>query len=294
MNPALVTRLADAGIIAPHHEPRPHERGPHSHVFTATAPDGTPLAVKVYRPERPNRVATAAWAAQHLTGLGVPAPRVLFHDSQVCVQTWMSGIALPLLPPQIQMDATRDAAQQLRRTHSLPMAGYGRLNENGIGIHPTWRSWLLALPAGPTLHPVRSVLAEASLRVDDDVHPHLLHGDWTARHVLCTGATVTGIVDLDSARAGDPMCDIAGWSLQEPAPLARALAEGYFRTPPDLSTRLRLVLQRIRISASLLGWHLDRGDTALARLRRDQLHADLDDLAAGTLRTLPRVSPHPH
>jgi Ser/Thr protein kinase RdoA (MazF antagonist) len=126
------------------------------------------------------------------------------------------------------------------------------------------------------------------------IQPRLLHGDWTARHVITDNGAVTGVVDLESVRGGHPLTDIAGWSLQEPAALTDGLLIGYFSTRPsgqtDLATCTVLTVLRLRIAMSLLADHLARADTTQVRLRTAQLHADLADLACGQPPARPRIS----
>jgi aminoglycoside phosphotransferase (APT) family kinase protein len=101
---------------------------------------------------------------------------------------------------------------------------------------------------------------------------------------------ITGIVDLESVRGGDPLSDLAGWSLQEHPLLTTALLTGYFGHPPDEATRVALTLYRLRIASALLRFHLSRGELFSAATKGRQIQADLDDLAAATPRALPRIT----
>src|SRR5437762_2002930 len=106
-----------------------------------------------------------------------------------------------------------------------------------------WSSWP---PTGPALlRRARQALAGVAQVPQRPLR--LLHGDWVARHVLVAAGQITGLVDLQSVLGGDPLTDLAGWSLQEPAPLTEALFAGYGLNQADEPTRLALGLYRLRI-----------------------------------------------
>jgi aminoglycoside phosphotransferase (APT) family kinase protein len=199
------------------------------------------------------------------------------------------------------------AGQLLRRLHTVPVCGYGRLDTTGVGLRPSLRSWILHLPplpqgADPDLHALRAPAHQVlrhHLAVLEAGPAGLLHGDWTARHVIVDDGQVTGVVDLESVRGGDPLADLAGWSLQEPAELSSALFAGYFATPldqpldkvQDESVRMRLALYRVRIAAAMLARHLSHGEHAHVRLRTAQLHGDLAALSCRQPSAQPSVCP---
>lgn len=311
-----VTALLDAaGITDPHTPLVALAAGEDNHVY-ATRAAGRDLIVKVARTTRV-RYGVAAWAAARLAAVGVPAPAVLAHSDRLLVESRCPGIPLdhhhhtnhgapsgPVTVPPAQLAATELAAAAgvlLRRLHTVPVRGYGRLDTTGIGLRPAPHNWILHLPAlprdtDPDLHALR-IQAHQVLRhhlpVLEAVPAGLLHGDWTARHVIVDDRGVTGVVDLESVRGGDPLADLAGWSLQEPAELTGALFTGYFTTPPDHTARTRLALYRVRIAAAMLARHVTRDEHAQVRLRTAQLHADLADLSCRQPATQPRISPTP-
>ncbi|MGH3752872.1 MAG: phosphotransferase [Pseudonocardiaceae bacterium] len=188
----------------------------------------------------------------------------------------------------------------LRKVHSLPVVGFGRLDPTSRAPHVTLAAWLTGqqrppLPTPPDSRASLGTRAAAALReLAPSLSPRppcLLHGDWVARHVLTHGRRVTGIIDLESVRGGDPMADLAGWSLQEPADLTEALFGGYRLDCPDEDTCLRLVLHRIRIGLALTRYHHTTGRWDRAQLHAEQIEADLNDLDAGHLRPVPRIAP---
>ncbi|GAA4471820.1 hypothetical protein GCM10023170_090770 [Phytohabitans houttuyneae] len=297
----LATLLADAGVTGPHTALVPLAAGEDNQVY-ATAVAGRDLVVKGARTSRV-RSGVAAWAAAQLAAVGVPAPTVLGYRGRLLVETRCPGTPLDQHhaghgPPA---DLTAQAGRLLRRIHTVPVRGYGRLDTAGVGLRPCLHSWLLQLPPLPTtatadMHALRAQ-ARQTLRHHlpelAGVPAVLLHGDWTARHVIVNDGRITGIVDLESVRGGDPLADLAGWSLQEPAELTHGLYTGYFTTPPDRPTRLRLALYRVRIAAAMLAQHITNANRAQLRLRTAQLQADLADLSCKQPATQPRITPPP-
>jgi aminoglycoside phosphotransferase (APT) family kinase protein len=198
-------------------------------------------------------------------------------------------------------DAAERAGETLRLLHTIPVSGVGQLDIHGTGHHTSIGSWLRAAakPRIPTTVPdhVHALLErghrtlhQSASSLPPRIQPKLLHGDWTARHVLTDGQDITGILDLESVRGGDPLTDLAGFSLQECAELTRALFTGYFPGGPPAKALLPLTLYRLRIAISLLQYHARCGDTALLDLRAAQIKSELDDLASGVLSPTPRIT----
>lgn len=67
----------------------------------------------------------------------------------------------------------------------------------------------LGLPEG-TIETCFSLLRDAAARYPS-FEPRLLHGDFGPKHIFVDGEEVTGIIDFEEARGGDPVEDIARW-----------------------------------------------------------------------------------
>lgn len=193
------------------------------------------------------------------------------------------------------------AGETLHRIHTITVSGFGRLDTNGAGQHASVHSWLRAAAKAdtPTTLPgdTRALLERSYRtlrrlggRLLPRTQPRLLHGDWVARHVFTDGQDITGVVDLESARGGDPFADLAGFSLQEPAELSQALVAGYFDGTRPVKVLWPLALCRLRIAVSLLHYHASCDDSALIDLRAAQIEAELDDLSRGDLALIPRIT----
>jgi aminoglycoside phosphotransferase (APT) family kinase protein len=268
--------------------------------YTVTASDGLKLVVRVRTSGR-SRYATARYAGRRAASAGLPVPQVLWHDDDACVETRLPGTPLddPHRPVLSRAAAAAHAGALMRRWHALPATGFGPLKPDGTARRSTWQSWLLAVSVGGYPDAAGTTVRRAMTALHDHARrafppqPRLLHGDLVARHVLVSEGTVTGIVDLDSARAGDPLADIAGWTLRDEPGLMGAVITAYFPAPPGVDALTALAAYRVRIALSLLSFHTARGDRAYAATLIDCLNADLDDLALSVPHLLPRHPPHP-
>lgn len=291
----LQGRLASGGIILSPEPLTQIGRGFDNTVLLARTSDGIPVVIKSRRGTRPARYATARWAGEQMRRAGAPTPRILWHDDDFCVETFLAGRPL-CAAGRDALSVARSTGAVLRAVHTIVVDGFGQLDPTGQGPDPTLATWLTGRRpedelrdvdgAGPLSRRVGAALRELAPIVPT-AQPRLLHGDWVARHVLSAARKTTGVVDLESARGGDPAADLAGWSLQEPAELTRALFEGYRLDRGDRELLLRLVLHRLRIGPSLARHHHRNGDTNRTRLHLTQLRVDVDDLDSGWLRAVP-------
>jgi aminoglycoside phosphotransferase (APT) family kinase protein len=297
----LTTLLAGADVTGPYTDLVPLVAGEDNQVYT-TAVAGRDLVVKAARTSRV-RAGVAAWAAARLAAVGVPAPTVLGYRGRLLVETRCPGTPLDQHHTSHSRSANlaAQAGRLLLRIHTVPVRGYGRLDTGGVGLRPCLHSWLLRLPALPPTATADTQALRAQARqalrhhlpLLAGVPAVLLHGDWTARHVIVKDGRITGVVDLESVRGGDPLADVAGWSLQEPAELSHGLYAGYFTSPPDRPTRMRLALYRVRIAAAMLAQHLAKAEHTQLTLRTAQLQADLADLSCQQPAAQPRITPPP-
>jgi hypothetical protein len=197
--------------------------------------------------------------------------------------------------------AARHAGAVLRIAHSIAVAGYGKLSPAGIGPHRSLLDSILAettetlpqCPPGPQGQLVCAARRAVStcLRRLDDPGPRLLLGDCAARHIYLHTDTnmISGFIDLESARGGDPRADIAGFSVREHPLLTRALLDGYFPAGLPAGDLWALTIHRTRIAASLLLFHASRNELDSARHLPATLAADLAAIASGTPTALPAL-----
>jgi aminoglycoside phosphotransferase (APT) family kinase protein len=297
----VAQRLAEAGVIGGTDcQVREFAAGIDNRLYLVISTDGHELVVRSPKHGRRPRYAVAAWAAGLLDDRGIPAARPVWHDQRLSAETRCPGRALAnTMPLRTAEDAALHAGTVLRSMHSIPVNGFGRLSPGGAGHHSTLLAWLMTTPSTSATFELSALNLDIATKLTDHAHllpstePRLLHGDWTSRHVLAEGSQITGIVDLESVRGGDPLADIAGWSLQEAPVLTEALVAGYCSAPLSPQSLTALALYRLRIARSLLDLHMRHDDHDQAQLRARQLRADLDDLANENPRLVPRIAPTP-
>lgn len=300
--PPAAAALSAAGIDATDASFTPLKPGTDSVPFAVTTSDRRELVVKVRRPGSRSRYPVAAWASARMRSAGVPAARILWHDADACVEVRCSGRPIETQPPtRSDLDAVTLAGQMARRLHAIDVDGFGQLDSRGHGQCATMQEWLLqdtgrrdVLVEG---HGLPSLLAEVHRTIAGHAShldwdgPRLLHGDFVGRHLFTDSRHITGLVDLESVRGDDPLTELAGWSLREPAAATEALFAGYFDGPVPEEHLLRLLLLRLRIACSLLHFHGAHGDDDMVRFRASQLHADLADLDHRLVPAIPRITP---
>ena len=129
-----------------------------------------------------------------------------------------------------------------------------------------------------------------------DPGPRLLLGDCAARHIFHDPDTgqVTGFIDLESARGGDPMADLAGFSIREHPGLTQALLEGYFPDGATSDHAWALTLHRARIAARLMAFHLARREHQPTGHLAGLLTADIHAITAQAPAVMPAQQAPPH
>lgn len=311
----LAARIRAAGIPLDQTGLTAYAAGADNAVFAARAIDGRHLIVKT--PLRPNpRYATASWACAALTACGVPVPRILWHGTWIggaaCIETRCTGLPLTGTPDRLDttgttpsepaVQAARQAGALLRIAHSITVGGYGKLSPAGTGTHrslatsisPDLNSLLAPDPTGGLADTARRLVAANLWRLYDG-GPHLLLGDCAARHIFHDPDTaqVTAFIDLESARGGDPLADLAGFSVREHPDLSSALLDGYFPEGATIDQTWALTLHRVRIATHLLLFHLTRGQYQPAEHLADLLVADMNAITSEAPTVLPAHPPSP-
>jgi aminoglycoside phosphotransferase (APT) family kinase protein len=264
--------LAEAGLADPDRPALKSETFGCDNTVYATVLAGQDVLVKA-RKGQGDRYALAAWAAERLAGLGLPAPRILAHGNGLSVETRCSGDSLERDPhPGIAATAGR----ALRRLHQEPAPGFGRLTPDGhCAKHATLDAWLLDLqPQGGLEQGIVAAVA-AHRHLLDCSQPRLLHGDWATRHVFHDRHQLTGIIDLESVRGGDPLADVAGWTLDAAPDIADAFLEGYFSGPPNAAQHLAIALHRLRIAIFIRRWRAAENDRMRLAVVDRAIAADL-------------------
>jgi aminoglycoside phosphotransferase (APT) family kinase protein len=171
---------------------------------------------------------------------GVPAPEVVASGTGPAGEYLILREAPGAPVDTSAKEVLTSAGRELVKLHQVPGNGFGRLNEP---LHPTWTAWLTAQVASldglvdagllPKTHHKR--LTElVTTQSPEPEHPVLLHGDLHPRHLYATNGTLSAIIDWGDALYGDPLFDLARFSIAGPKATS-ALLHGYNLDPtPDL------------------------------------------------------------
>lgn len=175
----------------------------------------------------------------------------------------------------------REAGAVLARTHTIPTAGYGHLDGAGRGRWRTWDVFLLAFlddparrerlerlrrtgPSGGAVVAAIEAAIEVLLARRDVLRAQparLVHHDYEPWHIFADATPgrerITGVIDHESCRGGDPAYDLAQWHVIHDAyaPVA-PVVEGYRAAggwTDGFETRLRLSLVHYRLKELVHG-----------------------------------------
>jgi len=205
-----------------------------------------------------SRVALEGWAYERVRRLGVPCPKVIAVDAgrrlfpaRYVLMEKVPGQPLSALqlPPDKLGPLLGQVGQYLRLIHSIPIDGFGcldealYLSENRVrGQCETWPDALLqrlnvdaaylerhGLLAAETLSTMNAVLERHNdLLACCDVG-FLLHGDLDSGQIFVDwqAKRVTGIVDLGERQSGDPAWDLSRVALRDDPKRVDYLLQGY-------------------------------------------------------------------
>jgi aminoglycoside phosphotransferase (APT) family kinase protein len=162
-------------------------------------------------------VAEEARACGLVRALGVPAPQVIALGSEYLIMREVAG--LPLAQGESPVAVLQAAGQAVRRVHSI------------VGGDVAWRTRLESVLEDLDVLPeelagrVRELLAPfvASVSRTPAV---LLHGDLHLRHLYAADGELTGILDWGDSAYGDPLFDLARFSMAGPQAMS-AFLRGY-------------------------------------------------------------------
>lgn len=157
----------------------------------------------------------------------VPTPEILWREPPVLALAALAGSTIGRLgePSTASPAAWAAAGAAIRALHDGPLPPW-----SGMGLDDRAArlgaecDWLVAneiLPAEVVSH--NRDLAEAALQPRT---PVFIHGDLHLEHVFADGDEITGIIDWSEAGPGDPLFDLASFTLGHEEHLDDVLA-GY-------------------------------------------------------------------
>lgn len=189
--------------------------------------DGRRLALQGYSDHRTAqlRLQAAEQLAGPLREHGVPVPSVVFSQLDDA-PPWAVFEALPGEPGYVAAD------HDLSRSNFLPIArdmgrlhrGFSELDPDAFDLPRLWTD-LAALgeAAEGWLEPIEPHLSHRDARAVREIieaMPVLLsdrpavvcHGDFGPQNILVEGERISGLLDFEDARIGDPLLDVAWWA----------------------------------------------------------------------------------
>lgn len=206
-----------------------------------TADGGPGLYLRYQPPRQPSAEPYTVWREasfyRALAGSDVPAPRLIAVNGEV------QAILTELAPGRAdfrrlhdrdqKIAIARDFMQALARLHALPLdrlgpAAPGRIAPKVAAEIAIWRAMYAETGRADPLIDLALDWLEANLP-DPDAPPVLVHGDAGPGNFLFENGRMTALLDWELAHVGDPMEDLAWFSMRcvmEPVPdFAAALRE---------------------------------------------------------------------
>jgi aminoglycoside phosphotransferase (APT) family kinase protein len=235
-----------------------------------------------------SRFQSERWAMDQAAKADVPVPRVLLVQSRelegkpmgISVEERLPGVPLDEFAKHASREELAEILERagtlLSRIHSVRTKGFGEIDEQGRGEHVSIAgifseenlSERVLLAAAEAASLDLSIVKRARHILDEfvksyaPVAPHLLHGDFAPKHLLIKEGKITGIIDFENARGGDPVQEFANWQFffENRYPI-ESLKEGY----SDKSVfggdfERRFLLWRLLIGLSSLSYYVAEGN----------------------------------
>lgn len=266
-------------------------------VYNVTTEEDSHVIVRITRSSSP-RFAAEKWALDKVRESGVLVPEVLLITSQggltFCVETKLFGSPIRNISWQ-ERDRIKDfvvqAGAALTKIHTVRPTGFGELNEKGQGKFSTWLDYIMevdeeqgdimksATKIGLSVEDVKQGFAilKENQHLFKDVTPHLLHGDFSTKHILVEGNSITGIIDFESCKSGDPMWDFAWWSyfFGTDVPV-EWLKEGYLQACElDSEFDKKLILYKIRLGLGMIHYYESEKNISGMKHTKEKFISDL-------------------
>lgn len=206
----------------------------------------------IFKADRASVLRSERWIGERVGTLGVPVAAFLALDESppdfptaFAIVERIPGAALGSmsLSEAVDADRTADVGRLLRLVHGIEVDGFGWLSVGPDGAAKGWNAdwfemmrdevdWSLpyvlkhGLLGGDPIERAGRVFLEHEASLRGVGARSLLHGDIRPDHVFVADGIVTGILDFQG-RVGDPVYDIAKWSLLGGPGGLDAVLEGY-------------------------------------------------------------------
>lgn len=248
-------------------------------VYGVQTQDGQRLILRISHSEWP-RFEDEKWAIEAVRQQGVTAPEVLSLTNKelagknvaMCLEQEVPGSSLRKLFPSLsewkRVEILSHVGKVLSQIHEVQTPYYGW---DFLGDWQKFTSWseylesmlpqdrLLEVLDRHELDPklywhTRDILSTHSFLFQLN-YPHLLHGDCTSKHFFVDEGVLSGVIDLESARGGDPIFDFAWWDFFESTYPAESIVPGYGHPEWLTNFEEKLAAYKAVIGASLLDYY---------------------------------------
>lgn len=245
---------------------------------------------------------TEKWAIDQSRALGVPAPEVIYLDNaeqngkklSICVELKIEGTPLNELVDHSNIDLEQilyQAGQILSKINSIQTYGFGYLNPKGEGTYKKIEDYLTERTAkkDSLIKSAQQVglnpdIITSSLRILEETaqnypntESHLVHFDYSPKHLLVQNNQITGILDFENVRGADPILDIARWEFyfEKDFPLSQLIA-GYANKALFDSNFERLKkVWKIYFGVGVLNYYVEDNNPNGIRFTKKQLQEDV-------------------
>jgi aminoglycoside phosphotransferase (APT) family kinase protein len=222
---ASLERLLDSRVVDSEVAPTPG--GPKNRTALVVLEDGRRLALQAYSDRRIARLRlrAAEQLAAPLREHGVPVPRVVVADLEA-TPPWAVFEALPGDPGYVAADhdlsrasflpIARDMGRLLRAFRDLDADVFDlpRLWTDDSALGEAAEGWLAHLEphlSRQDARGVREIIGEMPA-LQSNRPAVVCHGDFGPQNVLVTHERVSGLLDFEDARIGDPLLDVSWWA----------------------------------------------------------------------------------
>src|SRR3989344_3706942 len=225
-------------------------------VYDVTLPADQHVIVRISR-NKDSEFGREVWAIEQAKDVGVPVPEMLLVTKvtvensdplRVCVQNKLAGEPLERgridygkIEPALLRSYMRQAGEILSKIHSIPVTGFGSLNEQGRGSVSMFQSLMsrnieqrdsfeeIGRRRGMDMNVIDRVftLLQENVASAQEFQQVLTHGDFGPKHMMVEGNKMTGIIDWGGVSGHSPVHDFAGFILWYPELPFDALQEGY-------------------------------------------------------------------
>lgn len=201
-------------------------------VYDVTLKNMNHVIVRISRHTKP-RFEAEEKVIRMASQVGVPTPKVLLIESlkhkgkklTFCIEEKIDGVPLRETENTLDKRTLKSLIVQsgniLSKIHSVEVDGFG-----GFDRRKPYNKWseyvykplkkkkqILKIAKVENIdtdliHKAMDALKE-NKDVFDKVKPRLLHGDYSTKHMLTDKSDITGIIDFENGKGGDPIFDLA-------------------------------------------------------------------------------------